>query len=279
MKHRYGRIIAAGLGLLCCLLPAQTFASDHPANDYPANHYLAARTSDKRPDLNGIWQALGSAQWNLEGHAAAAGPDLHMGALGATPAGLGVVVGGRIPYLPGARAQRDANQADRLKLDPAVKCYLPGVPRATYLGLPFQILQTPDNIFIAYEFAAASRTIAMNQPDLKAPINTWMGHSIGHWEGDTLVVSVTDQVADTWLDRAGNFHSDKLVVEERYTPLSPHHLMYEATLTDSDVYRTAWKIRLPLYRRMEPGAQLLDFRCVEFVEDLMYGDLTQEKAP
>ena len=126
---------------------------------------------------------------------------------------------------------------------------------------------------MAYEFAGASRTIYMNQPKLEAPINSWMGHSRGHWEGDTLVVGVTDQVAETWFDRAGNFHSDALKVTERFTATSPYHLLYEVTIEDPAVYTRPWKMTLPLYRRMERDIQLLEFKCIEFVEELMYGGL------
>ena len=124
-----------------------------------------ARTPDGKPDLNGIWQAMGSAHWNLEPHNAQAGPVAQMGALGAIPGGLGVVEGGRIPYKPEAAAQRDENKANWLERDPLVKCYLPGVPRATYLPHPFQIVQEPNTMLITYEFAGATRIVYMNQPD------------------------------------------------------------------------------------------------------------------
>jgi len=241
-----------------------------------AQEYRAPRTADDRPDLNGIWQALGSAHWDVEGHAARMGPVVATGALGAIPAGLGVVDGGEIPYQPWAAEKQAANLADWLKLDPAVKCYLPGVPRATYMPFPFQIVQTPDAILLTYEFAGASRTVYMNRPDFESPADMWMGHSRGHWEGETLVVDVTSQVADTWLDSSGNFHSDKLRVVERYTATSPHHLLYEVTLEDPDVFTRPWKMSMPLYRRVEPGAQLLEFKCVEFVEELMYGHLRKK---
>ena len=241
-----------------------------------AQSYRAPRTPDDRPDLNGIWQALGAVHWNLEGHSAGPAPLAELGAIGAMPAGLGVVEGGRIPYQEWAAVRQKENFTNRLQLDPAVKCYLPGVPRATYMPLPFQIVQTPEYIFIAYEFAGASRTIYMNRPDMEAPVDTWMGHSRGHWDGETLVVEVTNQVADTWLDRAGNFHSEELRVVERYTPQSPYHLLYEATITDAKVFSKPWTIRVPLYRRVEENIQLLDFRCVEFAEELMYGPLSSE---
>jgi hypothetical protein len=237
-----------------------------------------ARTADGKPDLNGIWQAMNSANWNIEGHAAQAGPILELGAMGATPAALGVVEGGKIPYLPEAAAQRNKNFADRLKLDPEVKCYLPGVPRATYMPYPFQIVQSQNRILISYEYAGGARLINMGKPT-KAPDNFWMGWSNGKWEGDTLVVDVTNQNDQTWFDRAGNFHSDALHVVERYTRMSPDALLYEATMEDPKTFSQPWKISMPLYRHLEKNAQLLEFKCVEFVEELMYGHLRKKTGP
>ena len=238
-----------------------------------AQDYRAPRTADGNPDLNGIWQALGSAHYNLEGHAAGAAPVVATGAIGAIPAGLGVVVGGEIPYQQSALAQRQTNMQDWLSLDPVVKCYMPGVPRATYMPFPFQIVQTPEYILIAYEFASASRIVYMNRPDFEAPADVWMGHSRGRWEGETLEIDVTSQMPDTWFDHAGNHHSIGIRVTERYTALSPNHLMYEATIEDPETFTRPWTIRMPLYRRLDQNMQLLEFKCVEFVEELMYGHL------
>jgi len=208
--------------------------------------------------------------------------------MNAVPAGQGVVEGGPIPYQAWALAKKQENFEKRLfraqdrptsetTADPEAKCFLPGVPRATYMPFPFRIIQTPKQILLAYEYASARRSILLDhQP--KAPANSWMGWSIGHWEGDTLVVDVTDQVDRTWFDRAGNFHSDALKVVERYTPISPYHLMYEATIDDPKVFTRPWKIRMPLYRRVDQNVQLLEFKCVEFAEEFMYEHLlSQEK--
>ena len=231
------------------------------------------RTADQKPDFNGIWQAIGSAHWNIEPHAADFSPLVELGAIGAIPAGLGIVEGGSIPYTSEARAKQQENRADWLALDPVVKCYMPGVPRATYLPFPFQIIQSPDHVVMAYEFASASRIVYMDRPDFEAPIFSWMGHSRGHFEGDSLVIDVTDQVPDTWLDRAGNHHSDALRVTERYTHVGPNTLMYEATLEDPNVYTQAWTLKFPLYRRLDENMQILEFKCVEFTEELIYGHL------
>jgi hypothetical protein len=237
------------------------------------------------PDLNGYWQALGSAHYDLERHMARSsleeregprGPvpskgTVAMGIIAAVPPGLGVVEGGKIPYTTDALVKRDENRANWLQRDPEIKCYLPGVPRATYMPYPFQIIQGERDVFIAYQYAQAVRNIYSNDPG-PAPIDSWMGQSVLSWEGDTLVLTVTGLHPDTWLDRAGNHHTEQMKVVERYTPMSANHLQYEATIEDPGVYTKPWKISMPLYRRMEADFQLLDFKCVEFVEELLYGD-------
>ena len=249
-----------------------------------AQDYRAPRGADGKPDLNGVWQALNEANYDLEAHTARpalalrTGPYgpvpatrvLALGAVGAVPPSLGVVEGGEIPYKPEVVARRKQNQADWLNLDPEIKCYLPGVPRATYMPYPFQILQSTSALTFVYEYAGAVRNIFLKTPD-PAPADSWMGQSVGRWEGDTLVVDVTDLNDQTWFDRAGNFHSDKLHVVERYTRISPDVISYEATIEDPVVFTRPWKIAMPLYRRQEKNAQILDFKCVEFVEELLYG--------
>ena len=230
--------------------------------------------SSDPPDLSGIWQAMNTASWNLEGHTASKMPVTNiLGALGGIPAGMSVVEGGEIPYLPEALEKRDQNRSDWTNLDPVAKCYIPGVPRSTYMPWPFQILQTDTEIFVAYEFGSNSRTIFMDRPGTEAPLPSWMGYSLGHWEGETLVVNVTKQVPDTWLDASGNYHGPNLVVEERYTLIDENHMQYEATIDDPDVFSRPCKIKIPLYRRMEDGARLLEYKCVEFGEDLLYDHL------
>ena len=195
-----------------------------------------------------------------------------LGAVGGVPAGEGVVEGNEIPYQPSAAAMKKENAEHWLERDPEIRCFMPGVPRATYMPYPFQILQGTDKILIAYEFAGTTRTIHLNTVG-NNPVATWMGLSRGRWEGETLVVDVTDFNDQTWFDRSGNFHSDALHVVERYTPVSPYHLMYEATIEDTKVFTRPWTIRMPLYRRFEPGKQILEYKCTEFVEQMMYGHL------
>jgi hypothetical protein len=260
--------------------------------------YKAPRTADGKPDLNGVWQTLNSANYDIEAHPArpamalipappstgtpglvrATPADLPapevraLGAVGAVPAGESVVEGGAIPYQPWAAAMKKENADHWLERDPEIKCFMPGVPRATYMPYPFQILQGTDTILIAYEFAGTTRTIHMTDVG-KSPSPSWMGWSRGRWDGDTLVVDVTDFNDQTWFDRAGNFHSDALHVVERYTPVSPYHVMYEATIEDPKVFTRPWTMRMPLYRRFESDRRLLEYKCVEFVEEAMYGRL------
>ena len=243
------------------------------------------RLPDGRPNLNGIWQAMNTAHYDLEPHIAQhamqlregprgplpAVPVLYLGAVGAVPGGLGVVEGGTIPYTPEARALRDENRANWVDRDPEVKCYMPGVPRATYMPFPFQIFQNESSTFIAYEFAGAVRDIFMEDPG-PAPVDSWMGWSYGRWEGDTLVVEVTGQLDSSWLDRAGSHHSIQMRVVERYTMISENHIQYEATIEDPEVFTRPWTISMPLYRRMEENARIMDFKCVEFVEELLFGE-------
>lgn len=242
-----------------------------------AQTYKAPRTADGKPNLNGIWQAMNTANWDLQPHAAQAGPISALGAVGSVPGGLGVVEGGAIPYLPAALAKKKENYAKRLTMDPEVKCYMPGVPRATYMPFPFQIIQSQNKILIAYEYASTERLINMGKP-IVPPDSSWMGMSNGRWEGDTLVVDATGFNEDTWFDRAGDFHSDALHVVERYTPISADALNYEATIEDPKVFSRPWKISMPLYRRLEKNMQLSEFKCVEFVEELMYGHLRKQSS-
>jgi len=237
----------------------------------------AAAACAQTPDLNGIWQSMNTANWDLEEHSSAPGPLSQLGAVGATPPGLSVVEGGSIPYLPAALAKKQENFANRLTADPEIKCYMPGVPRATYVPQPFQIIQNEKNVMIAYQFAGAVRMIPLHDPG-PAPAPQWMGWSWGKWEGQTLVVDVTGFNDKTWFDRAGNYHSNALHVVERYTLRNPAILDYEAIIEDPKVFSRPWKISMPLYKHAEKNAQLLEFRCVEYTEDLLYGHLRKKAS-
>ncbi|HEX7079625.1 MAG TPA: hypothetical protein VF329_01250 [Gammaproteobacteria bacterium] len=268
MRKSFARAAAAFALAVVCSAPAFDTAVAQ------SESFEAPRTASGAPDFNGVWQALNEANWGLEGHAAYAGPVLELGAAYATPPSRGFVEGGTIPYQPWAAKQRDENFAHRLERDPEVKCYLPGVPRATYMPHPFQIIQSDSHIMIAYQYRGAVRTIYMKDHK-PAPVPSWMGWSNGRFEGDSLVVETTGFNGMTWFDRAGNFHDENLRVVERFTHLSPNHLMYEATIEDPTVFTRPWTIRMPLYRRVEQNAQIMEFKCMVFVEDLLYGDLAK----
>jgi hypothetical protein len=237
--------------------------------------YKAPRGPDGHPDLSGIWQSLGTADQDLQDHPSYGGPYYQIGALGAVPAERGVVEGGTIPYKPETLAKKKANFANRWKEDPEVKCYMPGIPRATYMPFPFQIVQSTKVILMSYEYASANRVINMEKP-VEASVDTWMGTANGHWEGETLVVDNTGFNDLSWFDRAGDFHSDALHVVERFTRVDPDHINYEATIEDPQTFRMPWKISLPLYRRVEKNAQMGEFKCVEYAEELLYGDLRKK---
>jgi hypothetical protein len=265
-----GRAAATAVAIcLATLLPALRVAGQ------AQGAYRAPRTADGKPDLNGVWQALNTASWDIQDHAARSGPLAVLGAAFSIPAGQGVVEGNEIPYQPWAARKKQENGENWLKLDPEIKCYMPGVPRATYMPYPFQIVETPANILLAYEFASASRIIRMNSK-AESPTDSWMGWSRGRWEGETLVVDVTSLNEDTWFDRAGNFHSDALHVVERYTRVSPDAMSYEATIEDPKVFTRSWKMRMPLYRRLEKDVKVLEYKCVEFAEELLYGHLRKQ---
>jgi hypothetical protein len=244
------------------ILPA---ASQAPASRIP-------RTTDGKPNLTGIWQVMNTANWDLQSHAAKAGPVVALGAAFAVQPGPGVVDGNEIPYRPEMLAKKRENAENWLMRDPEIKCYMPGIPRATYMPFPFQIVQSTNTIMMAYEFASTSRIIRMNSKD-KSPAPAWMGWSVGRWDGDTLVIDVTDHMEETWFDRAGNFHSDELRVTERYSMLDPNTLNYEVTITDPKVFTRPWKITMPIYRHLAKNMQLMEYKCVEFAEELMYGHL------
>ena len=250
---------------------------------------------DDHPNLSGIWQANNGANWDLEAHAARAGavmqagvypyeyaqvpaaPVLALGAAGGVPGSIGVVQGdGKIPYTPEGLAIKEENAANWIDYDPELKCYLPGIPRAMYMPYPFEITQSTDKIQMAYEFANAGRTIHLDTVE-PPPTDLWMGHSLGRWEGETLVVDVTDFNDKAWFDRAGNHHSEMLHVAERFTLMTPDVIRYDATIEDPKTFTRPWQISMPLYRRMEPNIQLMEYRCTEFVEEFLLGHVRKDQ--
>jgi len=288
MRHGIRSLLTAAAGAAIAALISVSIA---PVSGQQAPAYRAPRGADGHPDLNGIWQALNEANYDVEMHMARpalqtrpgpygpvpAPPVLALGAVGAVPPGMGVVEG-ELPYKPEALAQRNKNRENWVTSDPEIKCYLPGVPRANYMPHPFQIFQSGKAIFFAYQYAGAVRNIYLKDPG-PAPVDSWMGQSVGKWEGDTLVIDVTGFNADTWFDRSGNYHTEKLHVVERYTRTAPDVITYEATVEDPNVFTRPWKMSMPLYRRLDKNVQLMDFKCVEFVEELMYGQFRKNPLP
>jgi hypothetical protein len=279
-------VVAAAIGAGAAMLA--TRGREQPAR--AAGH----RTSDGKPDFNGVWEALNEAQWDLQAHEARpaivtqrgvydfeyarvpAAPVLALGAAGGVPASMGVVQGdGQIPYKPEALEVKKANAENWIDRDPELKCYLPGIPRAMYMPYPFTIVQGTDKIHMTFAFSNAARVIHLNKVE-PPPDDTYMGHSVGHWDGDTLVVDVTNFNGKNWFDRAGNYHSDALHLTERFTPITPDAIRYDVTIEDPKVFTRAWSISMPLYRRLEPNATTLDYNCIEFAEEFMFGNLRKD---
>jgi hypothetical protein len=205
-----------------------------------------------------------------------AAPVVALGAVGWVPPDYGVVDGDEIPYQPWAAKRKQENVDHWLDRDPEIRCYLPGVPRAMYMPFKFQIIQGTNKILMVFEFAGAQRTLHLDEVD-PYPADAYMGHSVAKWEGDTLVVDVSRFTAQTWFDRAGNFHSDALHVVERYTPIGRDAFRYEATIEDPKVFTRPWKISMPIYRRLEANAQLMEFRCQEMAEETALGHLRKQQ--
>ena len=254
-----------------------------------------AQTPDGRPNFNGVWQAINEAHWDLEAHEARSGmvmqdgvypyeyarvpaaPVVALGAAAGVPGSLGVVQGdGRIPYRPEALQLKQENGDNWIDRDPELKCYLPGTPRAMYMPYPFQIVQGTNKIHMNFGFSNAARVIHLDDVELP-PDYTYMGHSVGRWEGDTLVVDVTDFNGRNWFDRAGNHHGEALRLTERYSAITPDAIWYEVTITDPETFTEPWTIAMPIYRRLDPNATVLDYPCIEFAEEFLYGNLRREQ--
>ncbi|MEO8098295.1 MAG: hypothetical protein ABI811_11390 [Acidobacteriota bacterium] len=286
VSERFARALSlvASSAVLTVLCAAPTLAQVAPKAS-------ASQRIGGKPNFNGIWQANNTANWDLlthqprpmvgqpgftPGSTVLAAPVVTLGAIGWVPGGLGVVQDDEIPYQPWAAARKKENLEHWLDRDPEIKCFQPGVPRAMYMPFPFQIIQSTTKVQMLFEFANAQRTVHLNKME-EYPNVAYMGYSVGKWEGDTLVVDVTNLTDATWLDRSGNFHSDALRVTERFTPMGRDAIQYEATIEDPQVFTRPWKISMPLYRRLEANAQLGEFRCVEMVEETMYGHLRKEQ--
>lgn len=269
MPHRYRTWILLSAGILLLSIAASAQTASRAATQLP-------RMPDGKPNFTGLWQALGTAYWDIQDHSAHAGPFFQLGATGAEPAGQGIVEGGEIPYTPAALKQQQENLKNRMKLDPEVKCDMPGIPRANYMAFPFQITQSQRDIAFAYEFATSNRVVNMGKFK-EGAVDTWMGTSNGHWEGDVLVIDVSGLNGSSWFDRSGNFQTENIHIVERWRLAGADHINYEAAIDDSTIYTKPWKISTVFYRRKEKNAQLNEFKCVEYAEELIYGDLRKKK--
>ena len=246
-------MIAWAVAMYVC---AATLKAMDDNNTKENKAYSPPRLSDGTPDFRGIWQARTTAYTNVEGHAGEKGISSARSIITDPP-------DGKIPYLPDALKQRNDNYKNRETADPASNCFQAGVPRATYLPTPFQIVQSPGNLAIVYTDNHAYRIVDPSTVAHDDGIDFFMGDSRGHWEGNTLVVDVTDLGDQTWLDEAGNFHSDQLHVVERYTLLDPDTMKYEARIEDSKVYSKPWTIELLLYRQKQTGARIIEDECLD----------------
>ena len=245
------RLTALALSLLCAIHVAVAATPKLP------------RLPNGKPDFSGIWQTTSAADFDLQPH----GPRKD------APPGAGVVAGDSIPYLPQALERQKKNFAARGSADPRLKCWTLGTPRGIYYPEPFQILQRAQDLTIVFEFGHSVRTINTNgtlHPTGENVNEFWMGDSRAHWEGDTLVVDVTDFNDETWLDRAGNFHSDALHVVERWTFLDANTIDYQARLEDPKVYSRPWDIEVLLYRHREKNFQLIENYCFTLDFDKYY---------
>jgi hypothetical protein len=251
------RVALAGLASLALLLAASIAVFPVAAQPAKGDPFSPPRLSDgKTPDFRGIWQAQGTAYVNLEGHPGGKGIAASKSAVVDPP-------DGKIPYRPDALAKRDENYRTRTTADPSLKCFQAGVPRATYLPTPLQILQSPGNFAIVYQDNHAFRVF---QPDDRPHFDAadwWMGDTRYHWDGDTLVADVAALTDQLWLDQAGNYHSTAFHVVERYRLTDPDTLEYMALIEDPGVYSRPWTLRTILKRVNERGARIIEDECLD----------------
>jgi hypothetical protein len=219
------------------------------------------RTADGKPDLSGVWIAGGlSLLIGDEEAAAIFAAD--------RAAGRRVFVREPAPYTPEAEARRQEFVARRGIDDPMARCLISGVPRITTRPLPFEIIQLPDRVIILYEVHHAFRIIPTDgRPHYDDHEPSYLGDSVGHWVGDTLVVDVVGFNTNTWLAGVGTFHSDKLHVVERYTRDTHDTIVYDVTIEDPEVFTKPW-IHQEIFR-LRPGERIREYECIENNEDLL----------
>jgi len=253
------KLICGNPQKICLTLLACLFCLCH-ATAAQTPDYQAEQNSFRQPDISGFWQVLNTAAYNVEPHTASTG----------VPAGMGVIINPAdrlIPYTTAALDKRNENFAMRLSADPLRHCYKPGVPRLVYLNLPFQIVQTADQVVMLHEYVHNTRTVYLKRTEHLDGIEFWNGDSTGHYEDSSLLVHTSGFIGETWLDQAGNHHSSMLQVSEKFTPIGPNHLRYEATLEDPLTYTRPWTMSMILYRHMESDMRILEYECHAYAED------------
>jgi hypothetical protein len=225
------------------------------------------RAADGKPDLTGVWQGASSRRGSWD----EANSGLGVGGTGKdpnAPASLGSqqAVTVPAPYQPWAAAKVLESYNNRGIDDPAALCLPPGIPRLVLVGLfPIEIVQTPRTIVFLYEYMNVFRTIPLggaHPPDL-AP--SYMGDSVGHWEGGTLVVDVVGFNDKTWLTGTGTFHSEALHLTERYTRVDKDQINYDATIDDPKVLTQPWTIHTTMMLR--EGTRVQEYVCAENNQD------------
>ncbi len=223
------------------------------------------RTADGKPDLTGVWQSGSTARGSWEEANSGNG----IGGNGKNPNAPAILSSSdrpaaaeKAPYQPWAAQKVLESYKIRGIDDPAAQCLPPGIPRTSTLGLfPTQIVQTPKQIIFLYEYMHEYRVVPLNakHPDDIQP--TYMGDSVAHWEGDTLVVDVTGFNDRTWLIGTGTFHSEDLHVTERYTRVDKDQINYDNTMEDPKILTKPWVIHTNLMLR--EGTRLQEYVCAE----------------
>jgi len=249
LRHGIG-LVALAFAVVAGPAPALAQSSLSASNQAPEG---IPRLASGRPDFSGIWQTLSEADYDLEPHAGRRD----------APPGPGVVEGGEIPYLPAAEEQRQLNFEARAEADPRLQCHVLGVPRGVYYPAPFQVFQRDNDLTLVHQLGNQVRVIHTNGSDHPVEQNQefWLGDSRGRWEGDTLVVDITDFGPENWLDRSGNYHSEQLHVLERWRFIDADTVAYSATLEDPQVFSRPWTINVLLHRRRDPGFSLIEDYC------------------
>jgi len=223
------------------------------------------RASDGKPDLSGVWQGGSTRKGSWE----EANTGLGVGGTGTDPKAAANVSPsapqtGRdpAPYQDWAAKKVMESYNKRGIDDPAAFCLPPGLPRLTILGLfPIQIVQTPKQIIMLYEYMNVFRIIPIGLKHPEDMVPTYLGDSVAHWEGDTLVVDITGFNDKTWLTATGTFHSTALHMTERYTRVSKDQINYETTMEDPKVLTRPWVVKSTMMLR--EGTRVQEYVCAE----------------